>query len=158
MSDTSNRTLVMTRTFNAPRELVFKAWTERNHVDQWWEPTGLCNATMEMDMRPGGMWRYIMHGPDGVDYPNRVVYYEVVAPERLVYTHSSDIDNDAAAFQVTVTFSQQGDQTVLTMHFVFTTAAQRQAVVQYGAVEGGQQTLERLAAYLTSNLIQSFAA
>lgn len=107
-----------------------------------------------MDVRPGGMWRYIMHGPDGVDYPNRVVYHEVIAPARLVYTHGSDIDNDPAAFQVTVTFIQQGDQTVLTMHSVFATAAQRQAVVQYGAVEGGQQTLGRLAAYLTTNLIQ----
>lgn len=154
MSDASNRTLVMTRTFHAARELVFKAWTERNHVDHWWGPTGFRNETLQMDVRPGGQWRYIMHGPDGVDYPNRVVYHEVVAPERLVYSHSSDIDNDPDAFQVTVTFSQQGDQTVLTMHFVFTTAAQRQAVVQYGAVEGGQQTLGRLAAYLTTNLIQ----
>lgn len=154
MSDTSNRELVMTRTFNAARELVFKAWTERSHVDQWWGPTGFRNETLEMDVRPGGRWRYIMHGPDGVDYPNRVIYHEIVAPERLVYSHGNDLDDDPAAFHVTVTFVTQDDQTYLTMHILFATADQRQAAIGYGAVEGGQQTLGRLAAYLTTNLIQ----
>lgn len=154
MSETSDRELVMTRIFDAPRELVFKAWTEREHIDQWWGPTGFRNETLAMEVRPGGMWRYIMHGPDGVDYPNRVVYSEVVAPERLVYRHGSDIDNDPAAFQVTVTFAAQGNQTHLTMRMVFTTVAQRQEVIRYGAVEGGQQTLGRLAAYLATNLLQ----
>lgn len=153
MNDTSARELVMTRSFDAPRELVFKAWTEQAHVDHWWGPTGFRNETLEMDVRPGGQWRYIMHGPDGVDYPNRVVYNEVIPPERLVYTHDSDIDNDPAAFQVTVTFAVQGNQTYLTMHMVFATAAQRQEAIGYGAVEGGQQTLGRLAVYLTTNLL-----
>lgn len=149
MSQASDRELVLTRRFDAPRELVFKVWTEQAHIDPWWGPTGFRNETLEMEVRPGGCWRYIMHGPDGVDYPNRVVYSEVVPPERLVYTHGSDIDNDPAAFQVTVTFAVAGTGTLLTMRTVFGTVAQRQQVIQYGAIEGGQQTLGRLAVYLT---------
>jgi len=148
MNATPDRELVMTRTFAAPRELVFQAWTQVGHIDHWWGPTGFRNETLEMAVRPGGCWRYIMHGPDGVDYPNRVVYHEIVPPERLVYRHGNDLDDDPTAFQVTVTFAPQGRGTLLTMHMLFPTAAQQQEAIGYGAIEGGQQTLGRLAAYL----------
>ena len=142
--DLAERELVLSRTFDAPPELVFKVWTEPNHIDLWWGPSGFRNETFEMDVRPGGRWRYMMHGPDGTDYPNRIVYHEVTPPERLVYTHSSDIENDPDAFHVMVTFVAHEGKTELTMRSRFPTAAQRQAVIAFGAIEGGKQTLSRL--------------
>lgn len=72
--DTADREIVITRVFDAPREQVFDAWTDSEHVSQWWGPNGFTTTTHEMDVRPGGVWRFIMHGPDGVDYKNRIVY------------------------------------------------------------------------------------
>lgn len=145
---TAEREIVLTRTFAAPRALVFNAWTDPAHIDQWWGPNGCRNETFEMDVRPGGMWRYVMHAPDGIDYDNRSVYHEVVAPERLVYTQGHDIENDPDAFHVTVTFVALGDETQLTIRMRFATAAQRAAKVAFGAIELGQQTLARFAEHL----------
>lgn len=86
-----------------------------------------------------------MHGPDGVDYPNKIVFDEVVKPERLVYTHSGDEEDDPGKFQVTVTFAEQAGKTNLTMRALFVSATERDKVVkEYGAIEGGNQTLDRL--------------
>jgi pimeloyl-ACP methyl ester carboxylesterase/uncharacterized protein YndB with AHSA1/START domain len=146
----ADREIVITRVLHAPVALVFKAWTDPQHVDEWWGPDGFRNETSQMDVRPDGLWRYVMHGPDGVDYGNRVVYTEVAPPERLVYTHGSDIEDDPAAFQVTVTFDQQGDETLLTMRSLFATVAQRDETVAFGAIELGQQTLGRFEAHVTT--------
>jgi uncharacterized protein YndB with AHSA1/START domain len=92
-----------------------------------------------MDVRPGG-WRFVMHGPDGVDYQNKIVYIEIVKPERLVYSHVS-----APHFQMTVIFEEQGAKTKVTARMVFESATLRDNVVkQFGAIEGLKQTLERL--------------
>ncbi|RBP36139.1 uncharacterized protein YndB with AHSA1/START domain [Roseimicrobium gellanilyticum] len=144
----ANRELINSRFFKAPRELVFEAWTKPEHVAHWYGPNGFTLTIHEMDVRPGGMWRYIMHGPDGTDYDNRVVYEEISHPERLVYLHGHDRDNDPEAFHVTVTFEEEDGGTRLTMRLVMATAEQREASVKFGAVEGGNQTLSRLAAYL----------
>jgi len=144
------REFAITRVFDAPRELVFEAWTDPNHVDLWWGPNGFRNETCEMNVRTGGVWRYLMHGPDGVGYANKIVYTEVVQRERLVYTHGSDVEDDPTAFHVTVTFDQQDDKTLLTMRSLFATTAQRDATVAFGAVELGQQSLRRLEAYVTT--------
>jgi uncharacterized protein YndB with AHSA1/START domain len=96
-----------------------------------------------MDFRVGGVWRFMMHGPDGTDYPNRVVYREIVKPQRLVYDHSDDSPNPSIAFKATITFEDVGAQTKVTLHSVFPTAAARDAVAGF-AVEGGKQTLARL--------------
>src|SRR5690606_15460044 len=96
--------------------------------------------------------RYVMHGPDGVDYQNVIAYVEVVKPERLVYQHGSGEENDPGQFHVTVTFAEQDGRTSLTMRMLFPSAAERDKVVrEYGAIEGGKQTLGRLAEYLTSS-------
>jgi uncharacterized protein YndB with AHSA1/START domain len=150
VTNSSDQEIVITRLYDAPRELIWQTWTDAKHVDQWWGPDGFRNETFEMAVRPGGVWRYMMHGPDGVDYPNRVVYHEVTPPEWLVYTHSSDTENDPDAFHVTVTFAAQDDKTLLTMRLRFATAAQRAAAVQLGAIEGGNQTLSRLVKYLSA--------
>jgi uncharacterized protein YndB with AHSA1/START domain len=147
----ADREIVLTRDFDAPRELVFEAWTDPDRVARWWGPRGFTTTTHEMDVRPGGVWRFVMHGPDGTDYPNRIVYVEVVRPERLVYRHAGEGDAADVRFHTTVTFVEQGGKTQLTLRMVFETAADRDRVAEkYGAVEGGKQTLERLGEYLAT--------
>jgi uncharacterized protein YndB with AHSA1/START domain len=136
------------RVFEAPRALVFDMWTDPKHVAQWWGPDGFTNSIQEMDVRPGGVWRFTMHGPDGVDYPNRIVFVEVVRPERLVYDHGAD-SPDGADFRAEVFFGDEGPRTRLTMRNLFASSKIREMVSrEFHAVEGGQQTLDRLAAYL----------
>ena len=149
-SPTANREIVLSRVFDAPRELVFKAFTDPRHVGHWWGPDGFTNTIHEMDVRPGGVWRFVMHGPDGTDYGNKVVYSEVVKPERLRFAHGAD-DDGPAHFHVTVTFEDLGPRTRVTMRSIFPTAEVRDKTVkEYGALEGGKQTLERLARYLST--------
>jgi uncharacterized protein YndB with AHSA1/START domain len=149
-SATADREIVLERVFDAPRELVFRAWTEAEHLPQWMGPHGFTLTTLSIDVREGGMWRYTMHGPDGTDYPNRVVYQEIARPERLVYLHGEDMDDDPGAFHVTVTFEDVDGRTRLTSRMVFPTAEARDGARQYGAEELGYQTMERLAAHLTT--------
>ncbi|MGH6848297.1 MAG: SRPBCC family protein, partial [Methylocella sp.] len=145
------RTIVVTRVFDAPRELVFEAWTNPKHLVQWWGPTGFTTTIRAIDVRSSGVWRFVMHGPDGVDYENRIVYDEIVKPERLVYNHPGGEDVEPVRFQVTVTFEDHGGKTKLTMLMLFPSAAERDRVIdKYGAVEGAIQTLERLAEHLTA--------
>ena len=147
-SPTADRELVMSREFDAPRDLVFQAWTDPAHLPQWFGPDGFSLTVHECDVRPGGAWRFIMHGPDGTDYGNRVVYQEIVRPERLVYLHGEDVDDDPGAFHVTVRFEEVDGRTRMTQRILFNTAAQREGVVSFGAIELGKQTMERLAAHL----------
>ncbi len=134
------REIVATRVLAAPRALVFSLWTDPRHIAQWWGPDGFTTTTHEMDVRPGGVWRFVMHGPDGVDYKNKLVYREVVAPERLVYDHVS-----GPPFHVTVTFAEQGGKTAVTMRMIFESEAVRENVIkQFGALDGLTQTLGRL--------------
>jgi uncharacterized protein YndB with AHSA1/START domain len=147
--DTSDREIVVSRLLNASRELVFQAFTDPQHVVHWWGPNGFTNTNREMNVRVGGVWRFTMHGPDGTDWPNRITYLEVIKPERLVYLHDDDSDSeDGQKFHVTVTFETQGKKTLLTMRSLFATAAECEQVKQFGAVEGGQQTIDHLEAYL----------
>ena len=146
--DTSQREAVFTRFFNAPRELVFKAFTDPKHVTQWWGPNGFTTTTLVMDVRMGGTWRYIMHGPDGKEYTNRIVYSEVVPPEKLVYEHGEDIDNDPMRFHVTIIFETTNGGTQLTMRMLFASAAQWQEVRKY-AEPGHRQTMDKLEKFLS---------
>ena len=147
-SDVSNREIVISREYEAPRELVYRAFTEPEHIVHWWDPNGFTNTIHAMEVRPGGLWRFIMHGPDGSDYPNRIRYLEVVPSERLVYLHGDDIDNAPDDFEVTVTFETVGEKTRLTMRLLFQTAEQCAKTKEFGAIELGKQTLGRLANYL----------
>jgi uncharacterized protein YndB with AHSA1/START domain len=148
-AELAERSLVFHRRFRAPRELVFRAWTESGQIGEWWGPDGFTTTTREMDVRPGGVWRFTMHGPDGTDYPNRIVYLEVSPPERLVYRHEPDRADEPVTFTVTVLFEQQGADTAMTMSMVFPSpVALREVVAKYGADEGARQTLGRLEAYV----------
>jgi uncharacterized protein YndB with AHSA1/START domain len=144
---TADREIVHTRLLDAPRELVWEAFTDPRQVAEWWGPAGFTTTVHEMDVRPGGVWRHTMHGPDGTDYPNKSVFIEVVKPERIVYSHGGGKKGgQGVSFEATWTFEAQGEKTLLTGRMVFPTAAARDLVVrEYGAIEGGKQTLARLA-------------
>jgi uncharacterized protein YndB with AHSA1/START domain len=152
IEETADREIVLTRVFDAPRELVWEAWTDPKHVVNWWGPRGFTTTIEKMDVRPGGVWKHVMHGPDGTDYPNSSVFKEVVKPERIVYSHGGGKKGEPGAhFVATWTFEALGDKTRVTMRGVFDTAADRDRVVkEYGAIEGGKQTLERFAEYLVN--------
>ena len=149
-TDTAARELVVTRVFDASRERVFDAFTDPRHIAEWWGPDGFTNTIHEMDVRPGGVWRFMMHGPDGVDYPNMIIYAEIVKPERLVFPHGEDGADLSAYFQATVTFEDLDGETRLTMRTLFSLAEERDSMVEFGALEGGNQTLGRLAAFLAT--------
>lgn len=149
-TSTADREIVVSRVFDAPRELVWEAWTDPRHVVHWWGPNGFTTTIEKMDVRPGGVWQHVMHGPDGTDYPNKSTFTEVVKPERIEFSHGGARKGDPAAqFQATWTFEAMGDKTRLTIRMVFPSAAERDTVIKsYGALEGAHQTLERLAGYL----------
>jgi uncharacterized protein YndB with AHSA1/START domain len=147
--DTADREIVVSRLFDAPRERVFAAWADPKHLAQWWGPNGFTTTTHTFDLRPGGVWRFVMHGPDGTDYKNRIVFIEVAEPNRIVYKHAGEEGDEPVTFQTTVTFADEGGKTRLTMRAVFATAAERAEVVQkHGALEGAHQTIARLGEYL----------
>ena len=147
-TDTASREIIQKRTYDAPRELVFQAFTDPQHLPHWYGPNGFTITMQGMDFREGGKWRFIMHGPDGTNWDNLITYTKIVKPERLEYLHGSN-DADPAQFEVVVTFEEKGNQTVLTMSSLFPSAEARGAVVSFGAIELGQQTLARLAEHLT---------
>ncbi len=149
-ADPSDREIVLTRVFNAPRELVFEAWTDPAHLPHWWGPRGFRITSHAADIRPGGTWRFTMHGPDGKDYLNIVDYREIVKPTRIVYAHRGD-ENDPIHFVTTATFDDAGGKTRVTMRAVFPSAEARDFVVKnFHAVEGGNQTLDRLGEQLVN--------
>jgi len=142
-----DREIVLTRVFDAPRELVFEAWTK--HAMKWFGPKGVTCTLHEMDVRVGGRWRFDMIAPDGTLYPNRVEYLEIVPNERLVFWHGSDIDNCPRRFYVTITFEmQQNKKTVVTMRQLHPSKEARDAGIGFGAVELGMQTMDKLAEHL----------
>lgn len=138
--------IVICRTFSAPRELVWQAWTDPKHVGRWWGPAGFTTTTHSMEFRPGGSWRYTMHGPDGHDYVNRMEYLEIEEPSRLIYQLGGEVENASVSFRTEVRFEQVGSkQTKVTMRTIFATAEARDYVINnFGAVEGGQQHLANL--------------
>jgi len=147
---TADREIVISRIFDAPRELVWEAMTKPEHVVNWWGPNGFSTTIEKMDFRVGGVWKHVMHGPDGADYPNKSVFTAIIEPERIEYSHGGGRKGDPAAqFDATWILESMGKQTKVTLHMLFATAQARDTVVKtYGAIEGGKQTLARLADYL----------
>lgn len=144
----SDREIVISRVLNAPRALVFDVWTDPKHVGEWYGPRGFTITTHTMDVRAGGSWKFVMRGPDGVDYQNKIVFIEVHRPERLVYSHGGE-EGEPGQFHVTLTFENHNGKTLLTMGSLFESAAARDWVVkEHHAIEGGNQTLDRLQEHL----------
>lgn len=148
VSTDTDKEIIVSRLFDAPRELVWKVWTQPEHVAQWWGPNGFTNTIHEMDVRPGGVWRFIMHGPDGRDYNNIVVFSEVVEPERLAYSHGGD---EGVLFHAVVTFVEKDGKTQVTLRSIFVSTELRDRLIrEVGALEGASQNLERLGKYLAT--------
>jgi uncharacterized protein YndB with AHSA1/START domain len=142
-------TITMQREFDAPADAVFAAYRDPDALKQWYGPDGFSITIIAMDFRVGGLFRFTMHGPDGTDYPNRIMYREIVPDARIAYLHDSDVDDDPRGFEVLVTFEPKAaGRTLLTMRSTFTSVEARNAVMKFGAVELGMQTLEKLAAYV----------
>ncbi len=140
----SEREIVATRELDAPRDLVWAAWTDPRHVARWWGPRGFTSTIAQMDVRAGGAWRFVMHGPDGTDFDNVMSYVEVVPPERIVMDHLS-----APTFRMTATFAEHGGRTTVGVRMTFESAAARDQVVKaVRADEGLRQNLDRLGDYL----------
>ena len=150
--ETDPRSIIGTRVFDAPRELVFSAWTDPKHLAQWWGPDGFTTTTSAFEFRAGGVWRFVMHGPDGRDYENRITFDEIVPPERIVYHHGGGDDVEPVQFNTTVSFEALGSgKTRLTMRGVFQSAKERDRVIkEYGADKGLVQTLARLGEYVAA--------
>jgi len=146
------REVVFTRILDAPRELVFKAWTDPKQMAQWWGPRYFTNPVCEMDVRPGGAILIHMRAPDGVVYPMKGVFHEVVEPERLVFT-SSALEDDEGNPQMedltTVTFEEADGKTRLTVRAVVTKAEPAAAGALEGMEEGWSQSLDRLTEFLS---------
>jgi uncharacterized protein YndB with AHSA1/START domain len=144
-----DREIVLSRVFDAPRELVFEAWTKEEHLSKWFGPKGFTTKTHECDVRVGGRWRFDMIGPDGKVWDNRIVFLEIRAPELIVFDHGSDKDDDEHRFRATITFDEQRDKkTVMTMRQLLRSKAQREATIGFGAVELGYTTLDKLAEHV----------
>jgi uncharacterized protein YndB with AHSA1/START domain len=146
----AERALVITRVFDAPRELVFKAWTDPTQVAQWWGPKGFTNPVCEVDARPGGAIRILMRAPDGVDHPMTGFFREVVAPERLVFTNVAvdQAGNPLLEGLTTVTFAAHGGKTKLTVQTRAVGLVAHAARMLEGMEAGWTQSIDRLEAHV----------
>src|SRR6202048_4367864 len=147
-SATADREIVISRVISAPRELVFEAFTDVRHLSRWWGPEGFTTKTRSFEFRVGGEWDFVMHGPDGTDYQEWITWRQIVPPERIALLHGESRD-DPNAFESVLAFEPAGDETRIVMRTVFPTKELRdEAVEKYHAIEGGEQTLRNLAAYV----------
>ena len=147
---TATRELTLTRVFDAPRALVFKMWTDPKHLSQWWGPRGFTNPVCELDLRPDGALRIVMRAPNGTDYPMKGVFREIVAPERLVFTNIA-VDQDGNHIiegLTTVTFTDLGSKTKLTLHTTAAALTAQAARMIEGMDAGWTQSIDKLEAYL----------
>src|SRR3979409_257546 len=147
-SATADREIVISRVISAPRELVFEAFTEVRHLSRWWGPDGFTTTTRAFEFRVGGEWDFVMHGPGGTGDQERVSGTAKGSCEWLALMHGERRD-DPNAFESVLTFAPDGEATQIEMRTVFPTRELRdEAVEKYHAIEGGQQTLSNLAAYV----------
>jgi uncharacterized protein YndB with AHSA1/START domain len=146
----AERELMLTRVYDAPRALVFKMWTEAEHLARWWGPKGFTNPVCDVDARPGGAIRIVMRAPDGAEYPMRGCFREIIAPERLVFTNIA-VDaagNDIIDGLTTVIFAERDGKTELTLQTKGTAVVPYAAKYLAGMEQGWTESLERLAASL----------
>lgn len=131
--------IVNSRVLNFSRDLVFRAWTEPYHLRNWWGPAGFTNTFTEFDLRPGGKWRFVMHGPDKGHYPNECVFVKIESPELIVMNHVSD-----PKFQVVALFEEAAhNKTMITFKMVFDTEKECQALRSF-APEKNEENFDRL--------------
>ena len=154
----SDQEIIITRLIDAPLERVWRAWTDPKETVQWWGPHGFSNETRQRDFKEGGLWKHTMIGPDGARYPNVAKYVEIIEKEKIVSIVGGglEFDNKGVNFRSTVTFVAKGNKTEITMRNDFGSPAMRDKVVkEYNAIEGGNQTLSRLNAFVGGQFVIS---
>jgi len=163
--DRDPKTIVATHEFEAPRALAFEVWTNprhlaHKHLAQWWCPDGLTTTTSRFEMKVGGAWRFVVHGPDGRNHEHRITFDKIVPPDLIRYHHGGEDDVETVQFRTTVTFEElERNLTRVTLYATFPSAAERDRVVQeYGAAEGAKQTLSRVADYVAGRTINKRSA
>jgi len=139
----SDREIVTTRVFDAPRERMFGAFSDPDRLARWWGPAGFTNTFHEFDLRPEGVWRFVMHGPDGTDYTNESIFIEVERPERIVFRHLKPMHR----FLMTVLFGEEGGKTRLTWRMLFESTAECDRVRAFAGA-ANEQNFDRLEAQL----------
>lgn len=157
-TETSGHALVVTRLFDAPRSLVWEAWTQAEHISQWWGPKGFSTRVETLEFRPGGTWRYIMTAPDGKEYPVIGEFLEIVEPEKIVGVdhfgeeYQAVIDPSKLPSQVIMTtiFEEEGNQTRITITMTHPSAEDKAKNEQMGAVHGWNAGFDQLADYLAT--------
>lgn len=142
----SEREIVITRVFDAPRTLVFEAWTKPEHLVHWWDPSGVPLAVCEIDLRPGGAFRFVNDGPDGAKYPFAGTYREIVPPERLILIGQ----NAPPGAESVLIFHEREGKTTLTLTIRCATREERDALLKMGVDAGTTRTLDNLDEYLKS--------
>lgn len=146
-NDTASRQLVITTTLKAPIDLVWKVWTEAEHIVQWWGPNGFTNTIQTMDVKAGGEWRLVMHAPDGKTYNNRSLFTEIIPLKRIVFQHFNP------NYLATINFESKGEETLLEWGMLFETAELFDTVVRvFKADEGQKQNIEKLENYLQQQI------
>lgn len=141
--------IVITRAFDAPRELVFKAFTDPNGIPRWWGPRDLATIVDKMEVRAGGIWRFLNRDAAGNEFGFHGVYHSIDAPERLVYTFEFE-GTPGHVLLETITFQEQNGKTLMTDRSVFQSVEDRDAMVQSGMESGAAETMDRLEALLAS--------
>lgn len=132
------RTIQSSRTFNAQREILFKAWSDPLLLAQWWGPKGFTNTFHEFNFTPGGHWRFIMHGPSSGDYKNEAVFLKITAPETIVWDRISQ-----PLFQVSVHFEEKDEKTLLTFLMIFDSVEACEKIRKF-APEANEENFDRL--------------
>lgn len=144
-----DREIVLGRVIDAPRSVVYAAWADPHQIVAWFGPAGMTIETREIDLSPGGVWRFDMVADDGRRYDNRMRFLRMEAPALIEVEHGSDRDDDPHRFRMLVTFDEQSDgKTVLTLRQMHPSRDRRDSVIGFGAVEYGGQTLEKLARHV----------
>lgn len=144
-----DREIVLSRVVDAPRSLVYSAWTDPDQIQEWFGPEGIGIETKQIDLTPGGIWRFDMVAADGTRYTNRMVFLRMEAPALIEVEHGSDRENDPGRFRMVVTFDEQSNgKTVVTLRQMHPSKERREWAIGFGAVEYGGQTLEKLARHV----------
>jgi len=144
-----DREIVLGRVIDAPRSLVYSAWTDPDQIQMWFGPEGMAIETKEIDLKPGGVWRFDMVAAGGIRYSNRMIFLRMEAPALIEVEHGSDREDDPDRFRMLVTFDEQSDgKTVLTLRQMHPSKERREWAIGFGAVEYGGQTLAKLARHV----------
>ncbi len=150
IAEPGKQEVVMSREFNAPRELIFKVFTDPTLVPKWWGPHGITTVVDQMEVRMGGIWRYVQRDEDGNEYAFHGVYHDITAPERLVYTFEFEGMPGHVVLE-TVTLTEQGGKTIMTDTSLFQSVDAREGMLQSGMEQGAAESWDRLEALLITS-------